>query len=225
MAGSYTDSLPTHIFNGGYNGSVMHKRLLHHYFALLRPLNYWYFLVAFFISLTISVVALRQNNIEAIHLRNRVLAVDQQNGDVESALRSLRLYIYGHMNTNLATPNGVYPPIQLKYRYDRLVQVEKDRVNSVNSQVYTDAQHICEQLYPHSLSGGPRVPCIQDYVTKNGAKEQPIPDSLYKFAFIPPFWSPDFAGWSLVVSALLLLLFVVRYSLDRWFKYNFQSHN
>jgi hypothetical protein len=145
-----------------------------------------------------SVFGLRSNNLAALSLRDNVLKVDQQNGDVETALRQLRIYVYAHMNTDLTSgPNAIKPPIQLKYRYDRLVAIEKDRVSSVNAKVYNDAQTTCEQLFPHGLSGGGRVPCIQDYVTAHGAKEKTIVDALYKFDFASPVWSSDLAGWSL----------------------------
>lgn len=201
----------------------MHKRQLHHLWIKLRWLNYWFFLGAFILSATVAVFALRHNDLTALYLKDKVLQTDQQNGDTEAALRTLRQYVYSHMNTDLSTATGVYPPIQLKHRYDQLVAAEKNRVANLNSQVYTDAQNLCEQLYPHSLSGGPRVPCIQGYVTQHGATERPIPDALYKFAFTPPVWSPDLAGWSLVAAAVFLLLFLVRFALEQWLKHSVQE--
>jgi len=162
---------------------------------------------------------MRHNNLVMIQLRDKVTQADQQNGDVETALRNLREYVYAHMNTDLASgPNAIHPPIQLKYRYDRLVQAEKDRAANANSQVYTDAQHYCEQLYPGSFSGGPRVPCIKDYVSSHGTTEQTIPDALYKFDFVSPAWSPDLAGWSMIAMVLFFVLFIVFYILDKWMK-------
>lgn len=74
------------------------------------------------IPLTIAIVAsivcvfaLRANNLKALELRDNVVAVDKQNGDIEAALRELRTFVYGHMNTNLSSgPNAIKPPIQLK---------------------------------------------------------------------------------------------------------------
>lgn len=198
----------------------MNKRKLHHYWKKLRPIPPWVFLVSFIITASICVYALRQNNLGMIKLRDAVTAADRQNGDVETALRNLREYVYSHMNTALASgPNAIKPPIQLKYRYDRLVQAEKDRVSAINAKVYTDAQAYCEQQIPQGFSGRGRVPCIQDYVSKHGVQEQPIPDALYKFDFVAPFWSPDLAGWTLLASIALLLLFVARFSLELWLKH------
>src|SRR5262249_55013158 len=110
---------------------------------------------------------------------------------------------------------GVHPPIQLKYTYDRLVQTQKDQASVANSQLYTQAQAICQQQIPQGFSGRGRVPCIDDYVTSHGVKEQPIPASLYQFDFVSPHWSPDLAGWSLVATICFSMLFGLHYSLVR----------
>lgn len=185
--------------------------------AKVRAISSWYFVIGLLIFGITTIVALRHNNLTALKLRDHVYQVDKGNGDVEAALRQLREYVYGHMNTNLSSgPNAIKPPIQLKYRYDRLVAAEKARVNAANAKVYTDAQNYCEQAVPQGLSGRGRVPCIQDYVTTHGVKEQAIPDALYKFDFASPIWSPDLAGWSLLLAAIFSLLLVVRLSLEYW---------
>lgn len=197
----------------------MDKKQLHHFWVRIRPIKPWYFLIIALISGVVAVAALRQNDLAMIKLRQAVVTADQQNGDVETALRNLREYVYGHMNTNLASGNNaIRPPIQLKYRYERLVQAEKNRVAAINAKVYTEAQAVCEQQIPSGLSGGGRVPCIQQYVTAHGTRAQPIPDALYKFDFLSPAWSPDLAGWSLVFSSLSLVLYVITLGVDRWVK-------
>lgn len=197
----------------------MNKRRLHHVWVKMKPLNPWYFLVIALISGTVTIFALRHNNQTALQLRNDVLTADKQNGDVEGALRKLREYIYAHMNTNLASgPNAIKPPIQLKYRYERLVAAEKVRIDAANAQIYTQAQAFCEQQNPNGFSGRGRVPCIQDYVSKHGVQEQPIPDSLYKFDFVSPFWSPDLAGWSLIIAITSGAIWLMLFSLDWWLK-------
>lgn len=166
-------------------------------------------------------LALRSNNQHMVKLRDAVYVADKGSGDITKALNELRTYVYAHMNTSLSSgSDSVYPPIQLKYTYDRLVQAESAKVASQNTQVYTDAQHYCEQLYPGSFSGGPRVPCITQYVSDHGLKTAPIPDALYKFDFVSPRWSPDLAGWSMLLTALSLLLAGLLFVTQRWFKHN-----
>ena len=123
------------------------------------------------------------------------------------------------MNSHLAVPGGAYPPVQLKYRYERLLATEKDRVTVVNAQLYTEAQRYCEAQIPEGRSLY-RIQCIQDYITNKGAAaQQAIPDALYKFDFVPPAWSPDLAGWMLVLTGILSVIFVLRTAAIRLIKH------
>lgn len=203
----------------------MTKGKLHHTWKRLRIISSWYFVAGLIISSLVAITALRNNNLRAIYLRDQVNQADVQNGDVESALRQLRSFVYSHMNTDLSSgPNAIKPPVQLKVRYERLAMAEKDRVSAINAKIYTDAQKTCEAQFPEGLSGRGRVPCIQDYVTQHGLKEQPIPDALYKFDFTSPSWSLDLAGWSIVFAALFGLLSIVRLSLEYWLHRYLREH-
>jgi hypothetical protein len=165
------------------------------------------------------VLAYRHNNLTAIKLRDQLLVVDQQNGDIETALRNLRSYTYGHMNANLSGgSNNIYPPIQLKYRYERLVAAEKAKTEAENSKLYTEAQNYCEQQVTSRVTIN-RVPCIQDYLSTHGAAiAKSINDDLYKFDFASPIWSPDLAGWSLAVTVILLIAYLVRLASEWWLR-------
>ena len=170
---------------------------------------YTIFLALFIIAAIVAIYALRQNNQTMVKLRAEVYAADQADGDVNSALNKLREYVYGHMNTDLSSGgNAIKPPIQLKYTYERLLGTEQQKAASSNSKIYTDAQNYCQALVPAGTSGRGRIPCVQDYVTSRDVKTTPIPTGLYQFDFISPTWSPDLAGWSLVIAALTLLAFI-----------------
>jgi hypothetical protein len=197
----------------------MDNKFLRHFSAFLRRFNKSVTLAVAVIATIVCVFALRANNLQALKLRDNVIQVDKENGDIEKALRELREFIYGHMNTNLSSgSNAIKPPIQLKYRYERLVSAEQDRLSAENSKVYTEAQAVCEKQFPKGLSGSGRIPCIKDYVASRGVKQSTIPDSLYKFDFVSPSWSPDVAGWSLVVASIAYAILVVQIILDRWVK-------
>lgn len=197
----------------------MNKRQLHHDLTRLKPVKPWYFWVAGGATGAVAILALQHNYRTMTELRQKVYTADQQNGDVETALRDLRTYVYNHMNTNLSSGNNsIYPPIQLKYRYDRLV-AQQAAGQSSNSQLYSDAQKYCETQNPTGFSGGNRVGCIESYVTAHGV--QPgvaIPDSLYKFDFVSPSWSPDLAGWSMVLSGLFLITGSLLWLTKWWLK-------
>ena len=51
-----------------------------------------------------------------------------------------------------------------------------------------------------------------------------ITDSLYKFDFASPTWSPDLAGISMILAVFFFLLFLVRLGLDFWFKNQLKHH-
>lgn len=194
----------------------MNKSLLHYLWTRIRPVKTWYLFVAFLLCATVAVAALRSNYTEMTRLRDVVYQADKNGGNVEQALQNLRAYVNNHMNTDLDNGKGIYPPVQLQYTYERLVKAEKDRVNEATSRIYTDAQKHCEAQYPGSFSGGPRVPCIEQYVKAHGTTAHIIPDALYKFDFVSPKWSPDLAGWSVVLSLLFLVLTLLRFALGRW---------
>ncbi len=201
----------------------MAKKHVHYAWGKIRPLSPWYLLALSLVFGTISVYSMRQNNLHMLKLRNDVFKADQQNKDVETALRNLREYIYSHMNTNLNTDSSVKPPIQLKYRYDRLVAAQKQQVTATNAKVYTAAERACQSLFVNGRAGPASAPCIKSYVNTHLVKEQPIPEELYKFDFASPTWAPDIAGWSLVAALGLFILFGVRLGLEVWVKHDLRG--
>src|SRR5579864_2705508 len=116
----------------------MDKKQLHHLWTKVRPIRPQYFLAAVVVSGIVCFVALRHNNQTMIKLRNDVYIADQNNGDVQAALQELQAFVVSHMNTGLSTGTNVYPPIQLKYTYDRLEQAAIE-ASQPSSQLYTDA--------------------------------------------------------------------------------------
>lgn len=205
----------------------MHKRKIRRIFVRLRPLSYWYFVLMLLVSGGVALYALRQNNLRALELRDKVLDVDKQDGDIETALRELREFTYGHMNARLSSDTGIYPPIQLKYRYERLTAAEKRRTESANQDVYAQAQRDCERRFPSYQSGNSRRSCIASYVDNRNKTQSPepqaIPDAMYKFDFVAPIWSPDLAGWSLVVAATSLVLLATRIAAGFWLKHQLED--
>lgn len=183
----------------------MNKKSAHHTLVQLRRFQVKYLVLAAVVFGAIAVVALRHNNQRMAQLRQAVFTADERNGDVETALENLRGYVSAHMNTSLTSAsNGVYPPIQLKYTYNRLVQAAGNQT-SADSSVYAQAQKACEAQIPTGFSGRYRLDCIEQYVEAHGgAPVSSIPDSLYKFDFLSPTWSPDTAGISLLAMSVCL---------------------
>jgi hypothetical protein len=193
----------------------MNKRHLHHIWRFYRWLKPWYFVVAIILFGTVSLLSLRHNNEQMIKLRDAVYAADKSGGNVETALRNLRQYVYSHMNTSLATgPNAVHPPIQLKYTYERLQEQQQANIGQ-GSSLYKAAQGYCEG---QTVIGSEVISCIQQYLTTHGGQIATVPDSLYKFDFTSAKWSPDLAGWSLVATALAILGLLITAPYHWWAK-------
>lgn len=171
----------------------------------------WYFLALAVVLGVVCVFALRANNQHMVKLRDDVYTADKQGADVQKPLKALQAYVTTHMNTDLSTgKSSVYPPIQLQYTYERLVQAQNQQLQQENSGLYSEAQAYCESLNHTDFSGHNRVPCIEQYVEQHGGQPAAaIPTALYEFSFASPTWSPDLAGWTMVAAILSFLLFAV----------------
>jgi hypothetical protein len=196
----------------------MNKRYLHFLWARIKPVKTIYLVLACLAAGGGAAIALRDNYTTMTSLRTQVYQADEAGVGVEESLQKLRAYVGSHMNTDLAGQDGVYPPIQLKYTYARLQQAERDRADAESSKIYTDAQAECERRFPGSFSGGPRVPCIEQYVKDHGTAVRPIPEAMYKFSFTSPSWSPDLAGWLVAASAVLGVAAALRFALGMLMK-------
>jgi hypothetical protein len=197
----------------------LNKRRLYHVWKKVRMVSPWYFIATAAISGTVGVIALRANNLEMARLRDAVYQADKKGSHITEALQKLQVYVSAHMNTSLsAGPNAPYPPIQLQYTYDRAVQEAGNAASAANAHVYTDAQHYCEQTIPNGFSGSYRISCVQTYIDQHGVRLPTIPDGMYKFDFLSPVWSPDVAGWSVLITVLLLLIAVFLFVIRWWLK-------
>ena len=186
------------------------------YFHRIHP---WYFLVLVIIFGAISLFALRQNNLKMATYREAVYAADKT-GDtakIEATLHDLRAYVVNHMNTSLTSGNNsVYPPIQLKYTYERAQAEQQAKLGQINANLYHTAQQQCDSAHP-GATGAETIACIEQYAAAQGIQLGEIPDALYKFDFMSAKWSPDLAGWSIVIAAISLIAFAVS-AFNRWLK-------
>ncbi|MDZ7744563.1 MAG: hypothetical protein U5K77_02255 [Candidatus Saccharibacteria bacterium] len=207
---------------------MANKRLLHHLWIKLKPINAWYFLIACLLFTGIAVWALRENNLKMIELRDEVIAADEAGEGVDEALAELRQHVHSHMNADLSGDDtSIYPPLQLRHTYERLKDKnDNEEVAQHNRQVAKRAATVCENRHgPGSLDQ--RVQCVETYITQNSLEEKEevkVPKELYQFAFVSPVWSPDLAGWSIVLAVLFFTLFTVRFTLERWLRYQLHNH-
>lgn len=176
--------------------------------TLARKISIWHFVFVLIISAAASIWLLRQNNLQMLVLRDAVTAIDTETGDINQTqpkLEELGNFVLNHMNTDMGAP------LELPGAYNTAVEQVRKRVEesgSANSAIYAEAQTICED--PFILLPA-RAQCIQDYVSSHAApgsdaEELEFPDkALYSYAFSSPAWSPDLAGFAVLVSFLSLL--------------------
>ena len=194
--------------------------MLKRFLKFLKNIRWWQILILLLITLIISILALRSNNEQMVLLRNNVYSADKNNTNVQQALNNLQAYVTSHMNTSLNSgSNTIYPPIQLVYTYQRLLNQEAAASSASNSVIYTNAEYYCQQKIPTGFSGIYRVPCIEQYISSHNLAAPNIPQSLYEFDFLSPSWSPDLAGWSLLASVLLGLLLIIKLLFLAWNRY------
>lgn len=162
------------------------------------------------VSAVISVTSLRNNSKNAQVRYEALIEADKNGEGVEEALNELRSYIYAHMNTDIGSDNGIYPPIQLQGTYARLITDEQARVKEINDTVYEKAQKTCEARFGAGSLRNGRVQCVEDYVEENSVVASTVSADLYKFDFQPPVWSPDIAGFSLLSTILIGTIVIFR---------------
>lgn len=183
----------------------------------ILKLKWWQYGLVFIVSLPIAGFFLRQNNLMMLELRDAVVKIDQETGDInqiEPLLTELRDYVFTHMNASLPAP------LELPGSFN--VSVEKARKKaedsgSANGEIYKKAQAECERIeIPLSV----RAECIQNYVISNakpGTDAEQLdlpPKEQFVYSFVSPSWSLDLAGIATLLSSLLFVLAFARLSLD-----------
>jgi hypothetical protein len=150
--------------------------------------------------------ALRKNNLQMLSLRENVVKADETGEGVGAAVHDLQSFVSAHMNS---TPPklGNEPAVQLKSSYDRAVATEKLRLTTARDKVNADAVNYCEAALPSSLLSD-RANCIIEYNTARPITGSAVVVDLYKYDFVSPRWTPDVAGWSMLVLGVLAAVFV-----------------
>lgn len=186
----------------------MDKRTLHHYWRYAKLVKPWHLFLLILLFAYLSLQAYRQNSQDVIPLVSAVLEADKQGVGVDEALRELGNYMTNHMNSQISSP------IRLENTFYRDYEAAlRDSQPTANSEIYKQAQAVCED--PNKILSD-RALCIQEYVLNNAPPGQEITDAnlpspdQYTYEFITPTWSPDRAGWLMVITLLVTTIFLSR---------------
>lgn len=185
----------------------------------LQRVKTWQLVILLLLAVLVAATFLRLNNIGMLERRDAVYATDKV-GDSEilkNRLYDLQRYVSAHMN---ASPDR----IALEGQYQRDSEKAKARAeasgsNNPNGNVYQKAADVCD---PIGRAQGWRWPdpryiaCVDQELSKYPAaaglaQSIQLPDvNLYYHSFVSPLWSPDFAGWSVVICLVIATMIVAR---------------
>lgn len=161
----------------------------------------------------IAATFLRLNNIGMDQRRAAVIAADEA-GDtaaIAQRLYDLSRFVSAHMNTDMG--KGVY--LEHLYSLDTKKMLDgASDATSANGNIYKKAQDVCRPQY--TVYSTAYLQCTLSELAKYPAADTltsdiklPQPDD-YRHVYVSPVWSPDFAGFSLLVCAALTLVILSR---------------
>lgn len=187
------------------------KRRIRRGIGWLQRVHTWQLVLLLVLVGLLAATFLRLNNIGMIERRTAVLNADKA-GDQEvtrARLFDLQRYSASHMNAASGT-------IYLESQYQR--DIEKAVAAAANSGQAENVNVLADRACKERFSGYSQAyaQCFYDEMAKFPANDE-APDkaslpsaSLYRHDFASPAWSPDFAGFALVLGGFIVLLIVTR---------------
>ena len=179
----------------------------------LQRIRTWQLVVIFILVAFIAATFLRLNSVGMVQRRDAVIVADQA-GDDETTLKrlyDLQHYVSSHMNTDLG--RGVY----LEAGYSRDTQEwQKGQYGGANpnGNIYKKAQEVCAPRF--SSYSQAYLECTTNELAKypagtsQKAESSKPPQAAYIHSFSSPIWSPDFAGWSVLLALVILGVIAIR---------------
>jgi len=191
---------------------VADKKQVRQNIGRLQRIKTWQLVVLLLLVSLIAATFMRLNNVGMIERRTAVFAADKR-GDreqVKQNLYALQRYSSAHMNAG----TGVLY-LETLYKQD----VEKARKaaetdSGLGARVMREADAMCRlqfggnyQAYSVCVAAEQRK-----YTGVNGTSIEvilPNPE-LYRHAYFSPLWSPDFAGWTVLLGIAIALVIIAR---------------
>lgn len=145
--------------------------------------------------------------------RTAVIAADKAGNinDIQNRLYDLQRYSSEHMN---AGSGAFYLEQQYRRDVQKIVEAARNSDVNPNGNINVIADATCKAQYGQYSQA--YVRCVRDEL----AKYPPSPDpqknvvfpstELYRHETFSPFWSPDFAGFSVLIAVGILVVIVAR---------------
>lgn len=181
----------------------------------MQRVKTWQLAVLLLLMGFIAATFLRLNNIEMIQRREAVLNADKA-GDLsatQTRLYDLQRYVAGHMNTNMGT---IYLEGQYRRDSQKIIDAASQDGNP-NGNVFKKAQDVCRPRY-QSLGGYSQAyqQCVISELNSYAPAGEPVTQvplpkaDEYRHSYVSPLWSPDFAGFAVLLCVLILLVIISR---------------
>jgi hypothetical protein len=192
---------------------VVDKRQIRQTIKGLQRVKTWQLFIVFILAVFVAATFLRLNNIGMVERRNSVIDADDagQATNTVNRLYDLQRYVSSHMNTDMG--KGVYLESSYKRGYQAAIDAAASD-NNPNGNIYKKAQEVCApQFTRYSYA---YLQCTTGELAKYPAASDPAssvkeqPPNTYLHAYVSPLWSPDFAGWSVLVCLALVVMIVAR---------------
>lgn len=188
------------------------KRKVQRNIQRIKRVKTWQLIILLLLAGIVSATFLRLNNIGMIERRTAVLQADKH-GDVQAITNNLfALQRWSSSKMNAST--GVF---YLENSYDRDVKDISNRASTSNNNmadVVKKADKVCKQQYGGYSQAYAQCFANEQNKHTNGSSKLETPDmpnpNLYRHEYTSPLWSPDFAGWSLLVCGLIVLIIIFR---------------
>lgn len=186
---------------------------MHHWLVVLRRIRTWHLLILLVLLIALSAFLLRQNNLGMVERRNLVKQADEQNAGLAEALNELQHYVLTHMNTDLG--EGIFLEHSHQRAYDAAVHEAASKVNP-NSQAYKDVEATCRAQYVRNGSFSGYISCVESGLKAMSPGSDPLANvkqpavELFKYNFVSPAWSLDWAGLAVLATLLTAVLVILR---------------
>lgn len=182
---------------------MTNKKQLKIYLKKLQSIKTWQLLILLILTSFVAATFLRLNNIGMIERREAVISADKagDNSVTRDRLYDLQTYVAGHMNTDLS--GGVF----LESSFERAVE---RTYTASGGNIYQQAQEVCAPQF--SSWSYAYVQCTLAELEKYPAAtptELP-PENAYIYNFVSPRWSPDFAGFAVLICVVILIMIIAR---------------
>lgn len=198
---------------------VANKKQIRTTLKKISMLKTWQLIILLILVLFIAATALRLNNVGMDQRREGVYSADEAGDEdiIHQRLLSLREYSSSHMNAN----TGAFV---LKNQYDRDsqraladAQNKSEESESPNGNIYKKAAEVCDpqfsgysqaymQCFMNELNKYPESGAVSDSVVLPTAE-------LYQYDFASPIWTPDIAGWTVLLAIIISVVIITKITL------------